>query len=49
MKNYVSNLLDLQDHEIWSMLEGDNPCKDPTVYSNSRVGDIATVRERCFE
>jgi hypothetical protein len=39
--SYVEEKIALQRHPIWAELEGDEPCKDPTVYTSSMLGDLA--------
>lgn len=39
MSKYVDRIMGLETDEIWRDLEGDRPCKDPSVYSGSRISD----------
>ncbi len=39
MSGYIDRIKGLETDDIWRELEGDEPCKDTSVYSSSRMSD----------
>lgn len=44
MSSYVDRLNAQENDPIWEQLEGDNPCKDTTVYTASRLFSIGSCK-----